>query len=312
MSVLRLSAAALAVLVPLACLAPLPAAAETLTCTNLTVLPASITVPGHYCINQNFSQNFTTAAFNIAANNVVLDCNDHAVVQTGTAAVSGVYVTNKSQVTVRNCAIDGFGRGISYFETIAGLSRSNRVADNDVRHSKLSGIQMAGSANIVENNRVTENLGGAATTTYGILVTSFGDSGIGNVVRRNVVTHVAPSVYVNVVGIYLLDVDNSALLDNTVSALFAPEGKTAQGIVGAATVLGTAAVRNNVLAAVGSPPGGGAITYGGTDADGIRFNADPDTINRNVCRDNVVGRFTSNILAETTTIGCRKDVNTEF
>jgi hypothetical protein len=171
---------------------------------------------------------------------------------------------------------------------------------------------MAGSANVVENNRVTENLGGTAATSYGILVTSFGDSGVGNVVRRNVVTHFAPSVYVNVVGIYLLDVDNTALLDNTVTALFAPLGKTAQGIVGATTVLGTAAVRNNVLASVGLPPGGGAITYGGANADGIRFTADPDTVNRNACRDNVVGRFTSNILAETTTIGCRKDANTEF
>jgi parallel beta-helix repeat protein len=312
MSVLRLSAAALAALLPLACLAPAPAAAETLTCTNITVLPASITVPGHYCINQKFAQNFTTAAFNIGASNVVLDCNDHAVVQTGTAAVSGVYVTNKSQVTVRNCAFDGFGRGISYFETIAGLSRNNRVVDNDVRHSKLSGIQMAGSANVVEGNRITENLGGTSAATYGILLTSFGDSGVGNVIRRNIVTHVAPAVYVDVVGIYLLDVDNTAVLDNTVTALFAPEGKTAQGIVGAATVLGTAAVRNNVLAAVGLPPGGGAITYGGTDSNGIRFNADPDTVNRNVCRDNVVGRFTSNILAETTLNGCRKDANTEF
>src|SRR5688500_9105992 len=172
MSVLRSFAAALAALVPLACLAPAPAAAETLTCTNITVLPASITVPGHYCINQKFAQNFTTAAFNIGASNVVLDCNDHAVVQTGTAAVSGVYVTNKSQVTVRNCALDGFGRGISFFETTAGLSRNNRVVDNEVRRSRLSGIQMAGSANLVDGNRVTENLGGTSAATYGILLTS--------------------------------------------------------------------------------------------------------------------------------------------
>lgn len=291
-----------------------PAAAETLTCTQIGTLPTVINAPGHYCINANFAQVFTTAAVNINANNVVFDCNDHVITQTGTAAVSGIYANNKSQVTVRNCVVSGFGRGISYFESVAGQSKNNAVVGNSVRRSRLAGIQMAGSAHLIEGNHVSENLGLSGNAyTWGILLTSFGNSGVGSVIRRNTVTNIAPALYVRVIGIYLLDVDNTALLGNTVSALFPPLDLGVYGIVGSNTVLGTAAVGNTVLSAIGTPPGGGGgIAYGGGSLDGIRFDAPFSSTLRNTCRDNVVGHFTSNILTEGGGGGCFKDSNTEF
>jgi parallel beta-helix repeat protein len=289
------------------------AAAETLTCTEIASLPATISTSGHYCLNANFSAAYASNAITIANNNVVLDCNDHTITQTGSALVTGITAGNRYNNTIRNCNLVGFNRGISLSENVAFTSRNNRVIGNDVRRSKLSGIQVAGTANVVEGNRVTENLGGASSYTYGILISSFNGVGVGNVVRNNVVANIAPSVYVRVTGIYLLDVDNSAVVNNIVTALFPPMDLGVYGIVGSPGSLNNAAVGNTVLAATGTPPGGGGgISYGGASYDGIRFDADPDSVNRNACRDNVVGHFVSNILVESATAGCVSSQNTTF
>jgi parallel beta-helix repeat protein len=301
-------------LIAIAALAPAPAAAETLTCTNIASLPATISVAGHYCLNQNFSAAYAAPAIQINANNVVLDCNDHYINNTA-ATYTGIIATNRQQVTVRNCVITNFQRGIAFFELAAGASRNNLVTGNRVLRARLSGIQMAGSANVVENNRVSDNVGSASSAaTYGILVSAFADSdGVANVVRNNTITAIAPSVYVHAVGIYLIYVDNTAVVNNTISGLFPPLDKTAQGIVAAPGVLNNAAVGNTVLATTGDPPGGGGgITYGGGSTIGISFEADPDTSNRNACRANVTGHWQVDIVAETATVGCVKDGNTEF
>jgi parallel beta-helix repeat protein len=310
----RHALAALAFLVAPALLAPAPAAAETLGCTTITSLPTTISVAGHYCLDQNFSAAYAAPAIQINANNVVLDCNDHFINNTA-GTYTGIIASNRQQVTVRNCAITNFQRGIAFFELAAGASRNNLVTGNRVQRARLSGIQMAGSANIVENNRVSDNVGSvSAAATYGILVSAFADAdGVANVVRNNTITAIAPAVYVHAVGIYLIDVDNTAVVNNTISGLFPPLDKTVQGIVAAPGVLNNAAVGNTVLATTGDPPGGGGgISYGGGSTIGISFEADPDTSNRNACRANVTGHWQVDIVAEGATVGCVKDGNTEF
>lgn len=291
-----------------------PVAAETLTCTDLPTLPVAITVAGHYCLNKNFAQAFATAPINIGASNVVLDCNNHFITNTGTATVTGIYVINKNLVTVRNCVVQGFGRGVGFFESVAGLSRNNRIEQNDIRKSTLAGIQAAGSANIIDGNRVSDNTGDASSSyTYGILLSSFDALGVGNVISNNSVTNIAPSRYVRVIGIYLLDVLNTTVKGNAISALYPPLDLGVYGIVGSPTVLGTAVVGNTVLSATGLPSaGGGGISYGGANYDGVRFDSATSTAGHNVCRDNVVGHFYFDINAETVSSGCVKDSNTEF
>jgi hypothetical protein len=293
-------------------LLPAPSArAETLTCTQINTLPTTITAGGHYCLNQNFSQVFTTAAVNIAANNVVLDCNGHTITQAGTSAITGIYASNRTQVTVANCTLNNFGRGIAFFESSSGGSRGNRVLDNVVRRARVSGVQMAGTANVVEGNHISENLGSAASLyTYGILLSSFDGKGVGNVIRRNTVAHFAPEVYVNIAAIFLQDVDGSALLDNTITALFPPTGYGVHGIWANSNSSDSAAVRNKVLSIAGAPPGGGGgLAYNGINFDGIRFDYDVQAED-NVCRDNVVGKFGNGVQVDI--YGCVKDANTEF
>lgn len=318
MSLLR--PASVALLAPLgllagftAMLAAGPAAAETLTCTNVTVLPATISSAGHYCLNGNFSAAYAASPVTINASNVVLDCNDHTVTNTGAGAPNGITVNNQSNVTVRNCSINGFGRGIAYYETVVGSSRNNRIERNDIRRSRVAGIQVGGSANLVDGNRISENVGPPSGTTYGILVNSASAQGVGNVVRNNIVTNIAPASYVQTYGIYLLDVDNSVVIGNTISALFPPQDMNAHGIWGGLNAIGSAAINNTVLSRTGNPPGGGGgLTYDGANSAGIYFSADPDTFNRNACRGNVVGHWNTNILVESATSGCAKHLNTEF
>jgi parallel beta-helix repeat protein len=314
MSTLRSFVAVLAApLLLLAALHARPAAAETLTCTAITSLPTTISSPGHYCINYNFAASYATAAVNINASNVVLDCNDNVITQIGAAAVSGVYVSNKTQVEVRNCVIVGFGRGISFFESANGASRNNIVRNNQVRRSKIAGIQMAGSTNLIENNHVSENLGlSGSDYTYGIMVSSFGGLGVGNVIRRNVISDIAPAVYARVVGIYLLDIDQNEISDNHISALFPPLDLGVYGIVGSATSGDNIAIGNNIMAvqSLQTPPTG-TISYGGASYDGIRFDATPTQYSHNNCVRNQVGHFNTDILGESTT-GCAKYENWEF
>lgn len=291
------------------------AGAETLTCTELSTLPATISSSGHYCLNANFSQVFAASPISINTNQVVLDCNDHAITQTGTGTppVNGINIVNRTNVTVRNCNVINFTRGIAISETAAGASRNNRIEHNDIRKARIAGIQVGGSASIIEGNRISDNLGGSYPYTYGILVNSFGAQGVGNVVRNNIITNIAPNIYVRVTGIYLLDVHNTAVKDNVISAMFPPRDLGVYGIVGSPTTLGTAAIGNTILSATGGPPaGGGGLTYDGASYDGIRFDAAPSANNHNVCRSNTVGHFISNITAETGSVGCITDSNTAF
>jgi parallel beta-helix repeat protein len=292
----------------LAALAFPPAHAETLGCTDVTALPATITAPGRYCLAVDATAAYTVSPVTIAASNVLFDCNGHTITLTGSAAPNGISVVGRHHVSVLGCHLSGFGRGIAFYETTAGTSHDNVVADNEVTRSRVSGIQMAGSSNLVERNRVSENVGGGGTGTYGILVSSptspADQHGLGNVVRGNTVSRFEPSAYVRSFGIYLVNVDETVLDGNAIVGLFSPIGTT--GIAADAASRNNTARGNSILAPKGQPPGGTPMT---SQADeGIRFSNPA-----NACLDNVVGGYVLNIPDETDGAGgCVKQGNVEF
>jgi hypothetical protein len=293
-----------------------PAAAETTVCTQISSLPTTISAPGHYCLHNNFAGDYATAAININSSAVELDCNGYAVTQVGANVVAGVYVKNKNQVTVRNCVLVGFGRGIGFFETASGQSRNNRVIGNAIRRAKTAAIIMEGSYNLVAGNHISENraVGGVGTAyTYGILVSSYGD-GVGNELRDNTITGFAPSVSTYVVGIELDFAGGTVIEGNRIDSLYATETTAAYGIFGSYYAVDTVLVGNTIIAAKGAPPGGGGgLTYGGENLHGALFSAPPTTASHNVCRNNQVGHWTTDIAAEVLgDKGCLKMDNLEF
>ena len=91
---------------------------ETTFCNAfITSLPYTITTQGHYCFNRNLSTAITAgAAITINSDFVVLDLNNFKPGggSAGPATTAtGVYASNRSNITIRNGNIRGFAFGIS-------------------------------------------------------------------------------------------------------------------------------------------------------------------------------------------------------
>ncbi len=181
----------------------LAARAEVNDCTPITSVPATISSSGVYCLTGNVTLSAPGVAVHVlSVKDVVLDLNGHSI--TGPGSGTAVLVEDASRVTVRNGSIVSVGRAVyvtsnSYNATIEDLralgtgsqptiesqgwgdtiqrnwiERGNpvirtsggasRVSDNDIFNA-TSGIDMAGTAAFVEDNRVTRT---GAASGYGI------------------------------------------------------------------------------------------------------------------------------------------------
>jgi len=65
---------------------------------------------GIYFLNQSVTS--TGNCFNITANNVTLDCQGFLINHTGLPNNTGILVNGVSNVTIRNCTVQGFAKGI--------------------------------------------------------------------------------------------------------------------------------------------------------------------------------------------------------
>jgi len=218
-----------------------PASAETINCTSIDSVPVTISTQGVYCLNQNLSTSINAgAAITISTNNVTIDCNDWKLgglaAGIGTGA-NGIYANGRSNITVRNCGIRGFRRGI-------WLPGSN------------------GGYHLIENNRLDNN------TNFGIQT-----RGDGTTIRGNRVYDTGGSTIVPYA--YGIDTwDNADIIDNAVSGVVATSGQDggAYGIVSSSNEGGEVS-RNRVSGLV--PDGSG--TKRGIWANGgrpvIRYNS---------------------------------------
>lgn len=136
---------------PVACLFLMaPAWAETTLCTVIQALPASLTKPGVYCLIGDLSTpKATGVAVVIASDDVVLDCNGHAIEGLAGLSTRAVGVSStRTGVTVKNCGVSGFYTGIS-INGERGLVQSNRLSGNTA-----IGIRLLGDGGVVRNNRI--------------------------------------------------------------------------------------------------------------------------------------------------------------
>jgi hypothetical protein len=148
----------------LAALAPGANAAESLdSCAAvIDALPANIVAPGTYCLAQNLSTaNNSVAAIGIDADNVILDCNGFRIDGTGLGTgvtVGGIIAPDHSNVTIRNCHIRGFKRGIHLYNTGGSPSQRHVVEDNRIELSRAIGIQVEGNGSVIRRNQVLNTI----------------------------------------------------------------------------------------------------------------------------------------------------------
>jgi len=112
------------------------------TITTDTVLDTDLTCGG--------------TALHIGANNIVLDCNSHTITGPGKTGFSfGIFDwTERTNVTIKNCFITNFNRGI-----YLGYYQNSRLINNKFFDNSIGCDLFALSHSIIENNEAFNNDG---------------------------------------------------------------------------------------------------------------------------------------------------------
>lgn len=138
--------------------AALPAAAaESLDgCTGfIDALPATITKQGTWCLRAGLTTAIASGnAITVGASSVTIDCNDYRLLGTATPASTtavAIAAAARTNVTVRNCRIEGFDTGIS----LTG-PYGHTVVDNHLQSLRSIGIAVTSTPGRVEGNRVSD------------------------------------------------------------------------------------------------------------------------------------------------------------
>jgi hypothetical protein len=163
-----------AVLAGLALLPAVPAgAADSFdSCAGfITSLPATISTQGVWCMNRDMATSLASgAAISIRTNNVTIDCNDFKLGGFAAGAGSlthGIHAVGRVNITVRNCMLRGFNRGV-YLEGTSG--GGHVVEDSRVEGSLVVGIHVEGDGSLVQRNLVTDTGGATGSlSSAGIL-----------------------------------------------------------------------------------------------------------------------------------------------
>jgi hypothetical protein len=205
---------------------PSPLRAETLNCTPVTSLPATLSTQGIYCLTANLATAQTSGeAITITANNVTLDLNGWKVggqaAGSGTSAV-GIF-SSAANVTIKNGIVRGFLQGIYL------TGRGAVVRDMLIDQNTYIGIYLNGEGAVAEHNQVVDTGGSTAFTNIDAEGIDAGPSSAG-----------------------------ARLSDNTVSGLTATGSGSEYGITGSGP---NSTVRDNVVNDSARPTGGGT-SYG--------------------------------------------------
>lgn len=158
-------------------------------CTGFVDTPDFIPKPGTWCLRQNLVTGITSgAAIWINADHVTIDCNgfalDNSVAGPGTGA-AGVLSYGHSEITVRNCTIQGFAFGLS---VIGGaLAQGGHVIENNhLLRNRFGGISVEGYGSLIRGNIVVNTGGGTGAN---------GASGISASGRVDVIDNIVDGVF---------------------------------------------------------------------------------------------------------------------
>jgi hypothetical protein len=271
-----------------------PARAESTSCTVVSIFPASLSVPGRYCLAQNVTLSATGGAvIYVTADDVDLDCNDHVVRNTAPAGngASGLQTSGSRRgLRVRNCTFDGFETGISVDS--GATAGGNRLQNNRIVRAGSYGMFLSGNGLLVEGNHVSTQRGGASIYPTGIYLSGQPGRATGNVLRGNTIVDMAPVMPSNAgsAGMHVNYQQGLVIEDNTVTTIRSRTGAGSYGIISSyATGL---VVRGNTIL---SPVAPGTAPFDGGNYSGIFLQGTDLEDATNQCIDNVVGHFNGNI-----------------
>jgi hypothetical protein len=139
-------------------------------CTGfISALPATISTPGVWCVDRDLATGLASGqAIRINTSHVTIDCNDYRVRgSAGTATnTTGIFASAKSNITVRNCALRGFRRGVDLTGT------GHVVEDNRFDANTYAAIFVDADAATIRRNLVNETGGpGSGGSAIGIYAT---------------------------------------------------------------------------------------------------------------------------------------------
>jgi parallel beta-helix repeat protein len=122
--------------------------------TRITRLPYTINNSGFYFLGSDLNYTGTGNAINIDHNDVTLDLMGHLLSGPGpTSATTGINITGRYNVEIRNGTVTSFGVGIlDDFSTGTHRVINIRAANN------YGGILLRGSNNLIKNCTVTNNI----------------------------------------------------------------------------------------------------------------------------------------------------------
>ena len=118
-------------------------------------LPYEITEPGYYVLTVDVINLTSNYGIKISANDVVLDGQGHVVDGSGTGY--GVYIQERSNVTVKNLVVRDWGKGIYLYYSDDCKLINNTVSNNN----EWEGIYLwYSNSNMLANNTVSNNYNG--------------------------------------------------------------------------------------------------------------------------------------------------------
>jgi hypothetical protein len=266
------------------------ARAETINCTPITSLPATLSSQGVYCLKQDLSTAVTSGnAITVAVNNVTIDCNGYKLggLAAGTTTRAyGIRADGRLNTVVRNCNVRGFYSGvwmqggaghviegnrlegntyaaIGVFQSDGDLVRDNYVVDtggnlplDQFPNGAAFGVgAQATAGTVLAGNTIvnTHATAGSERPAYGI--GAFATLGI---VENNRITDVMPDGAASGYGIYLSNAGGRVVTRG--NSVINPSNTTGAGIIALAGAV--AICKDNVSAAFASD------IVGCTDAGG--------------------------------------------
>ena len=269
-----------------------PARAEATACQVLDTLPVTITQPGRYCLDRDFVQDFGyETPIAIHADDVVIDCNGHRLKHANAGNTgSAIHGPNEREhVTIRDCVLEGWYTAIFLQASTDPGANGNRIEGNTVLRSRVAGIYVIGSNNLIARNRVSQNTADYGGVAYGIYVYSMNYDGVGNTIRDNIVSDfkpVSPTGNTSVTAIGVSNLRNTEVSGNVISGIYSTGEYGVIAITGY-NANGTTVSDNIILtpAAPGPAPWTAGHWYG------IYLAGTAEEMASNVCRGNVIGHF---------------------